>query len=626
MPTFNLSTENPSKTLTAVAKQFPEKVAITDYVDGNERFKTYSEVEESVNLLASYFTEMGVQVDDRVAIVSQNRLEIVEVFLAAMRVGATPFSINPNFSPENMEYVFKDASPTFSFIESCSKSHLLSVVKEHTSLATVCFEEGLEEVISYREIFKRKVFSFDDYDGMPKGIIYTSGSTGFPKGVLRKLERADPEFPIRMAGITLCENNYAFQNTKTIVHIPMFHIAGIGAIWSSFVGGSPLVIMRYFDPRTYLKLVSRYKLKSIGFLPNLLSMCLKENDLVDTLDFDLKLIMVFGGSCSQDTLSKAQDAFGCPVLSVYGMTEGGPNITMEGFNLDDLPLGSCGKAEEDAELKLVDFDGNESDLGELWFRNEYLFEAYYNRTDLMDAKFQDGWFKSGDVFYRDKNGFFFHRGRTDDMFVCDGENIYPSEIESILEKHDDALQSCVVSSDDSEHGQIPLAMVFCRAGSKVNEEQLRQYYLKNGPMYAYPRIISIVDKIPSLGPGKVNRPEIKKILSEKLAIKKLLENNTEMYSCFNDQNILGVVVGLWKSILKLDDMNKDDDVFDLGVNSIQATLFAEKVKILFQVPFAIQDVFELVTPSQISDHITIMIKTKQLTHISSALLTDSEII
>lgn len=131
MPTFNLSTENPSKTLTAVAKQFPEKVAITDYVDGNERFKTYSEVEESVNLLASYFTEMGVQVDDRVAIVSQNRLEIVEVFLAAMQVGATPFSINPNFSPENMEYVFKDASPTFSFIESCSKSHLLSAVKEH---------------------------------------------------------------------------------------------------------------------------------------------------------------------------------------------------------------------------------------------------------------------------------------------------------------------------------------------------------------------------------------------------------------------------------------------------------------------------------------------------------------
>ena len=628
MATIKFVKENPFYSLVRQSSKSPARLAITDYLNGTERQLTFGKLQKRVDCLADYFCSIGVSVGDRIMVVSQNRYEIAEVFLASMKVGAIPLSINPGFSSENIKYVLEDSKPICAVIEDVTAKNIVPLLKNVHNCSILSLGSNGDYAQSYKDIFTR---NFDNkatvYGGIPKGIVYTSGSTGFPKGVLIELRTVENEYPTKIAGITIFEDQNSYEMTPTISSWPMFHGGGLWAIWGSLCNGCPMVIMRYFDPAIYLELVSRFNIKMFGLLPIQLAMCLKESEAIERYDFSVQLIITSGGPCSPDAMERAELAFGCKVLSMYGMTEGGPKITMEDFDLETMPKGSCGRAEEDARLKLVGSSGEESNLGELWFKNETLFVEYYNRPDLMKSKFDNGWFKSGDVFYRDDNGFFFHQGRSDDMFVCDGENIYPQEIENILGTHEDVLQSCVVSLDDSEHGQIPLAMVFCRTGSKVDEEGLRRHYLRNGPMYAYPRVIKIVEEIPLLGPGKVNRPAIKEILSEVYVINYKPQGiNAATVVSYNAKDVLRLVIGLWKDILKLEDLNKNDNIFELGVNSIQVTMFTEKAKDLFRVSFTIQDVFELATLSRMSGHLSNLINIKKLADNSSSLISEGDVI
>lgn len=605
MSNIEYSSKNPLSYLAAYVKKSPNRIAITDYLDNNTRQLTFGQLENRVQSLADYFVQAGVIVEDRIAIVAHNRYEIVETFLAAIRIGAIPLSINPKFSVENMAYVFNDAAPACAVIEIISSNHILPIAKQYTKYAILSLDQKSEEAVFYKDLINEKFNNGPPiYNGIPKGIVYTSGSTGFSKGVLRKLSKVERKFPIKKAGIDICATQEEFEATPMVIHVPMFHMMGSGFIWENLVDGCPMIIMRYFDPRTYLNLVSKNKLKTSSILPNMLAMCLKEKELMSSLEFTLKLIVVVGGPCSPDIISQAESSFGCRVLSLYGMTEGAPKITMEGVNLDELPRGSCGKAAKDAELKLVNASGEECDFGELWFKNETLFDGYYNRSDLMVSRFdKDGWFKSGDVFYRDEKGFFFHRGRVDDMFVCDGENIYPQEIENILSKHKDVLQSCVIPIKDDGHGHIPLAMVLCKNNYTTNEKELRKHYLRHGPVYAYPRLIKIVDEIPCLGPGKVDRAKVIEMLSQDYSLHLNSSLKADCYTNHQDKDIDETVINLWKTILKSGDINMDSSIFDFGINSIQITLFSEKIKEKFQIPLTIETILDLEVVEDIVAHI-----------------------
>jgi acyl-CoA synthetase (AMP-forming)/AMP-acid ligase II len=152
--------------------------------------------------------------------------------------------------------------------------------------------------------------------------------------------------------------------------------------------------------------------------------------------------------------------------------------------------------------------GTTADEGELDIRTPALFEGYLNLPDATEQKFTDGWFRTGDVLRRDGSGFMFFVGRVDDMFVCGGENVYPGEIEKLLERHPAVVQAAVLPVPDEIKGHIPIAFVVLATGATVSAEELKQFTLREGPAYSHPRAIVVVDALPVGGSHKVDKRQM----------------------------------------------------------------------------------------------------------------------
>lgn len=183
-----------------------------------------------------------------------------------------------------------------------------------------------------------------------------------------------------------------------------------------------------------------------------------------------------------------------------------------------VPFGSCGVAWPEGEVKLFDAEGRENPSeGELWVRNPGVTPGYYKLPEVNAKRLKEGWLATGDLFYRDPDGFFYFRGRTDDMFKCAGESVYPKEVENLLISHPAVYDACVVPVPHPVKGAVPVAMVMLEEGARVAEEGLKQFCLQNGPAYAHPRRIMLVNTMPLNGPGKVDRLAVQRQLTEAFA-------------------------------------------------------------------------------------------------------------
>jgi acyl-CoA synthetase (AMP-forming)/AMP-acid ligase II len=198
------------------------------------------------------------------------------------------------------------------------------------------------------------------------------------------------------------------------------------------------------------------------------------------------------------------------VTNAYGTTEGGPIVFGPHPQGIPQPELSVGYPHPRVQTRLIDHDGNDPDQGELEMKSPALMNGYYNRPDLPSPITSDGYYRTGDVFRRDANGFHFFVGRTDDMFVSGGENIYPGDVERMLERHPYVAQACVVPIDDEIKGQKPVAFVITKDGAHLTEDEVKQYALKHAPAYQHPRFVWFIDKLPLSSTNKVDRAVLKR--------------------------------------------------------------------------------------------------------------------
>ena len=219
------------------------------------------------------------------------------------------------------------------------------------------------------------------------------------------------------------------------------------------------------------------------------------------------------------------------VSNGWGTTETGPAVF--GPHPDGLlrPHLSLGHPLPDVEVKLVAVHGDGAapetparspragpadaqdrkdavDQGELWVRNGAIMPGYLNRPQQTAERIIDGWYRTGDVMRRDAQGFYYFVGRADDMFVCGGENIYPGEVEILLERHPGVAQAAVVPVADEIKGQIPAAFIVRAPGSTVTEDEIKAYALANGPVYQHPRFVRFVDAFALSAANKIDKKQI----------------------------------------------------------------------------------------------------------------------
>ena len=488
----------------------------------------YRELGERMDRVAALLESAGVEAGERVALGVGNRFEFVEIMFGTMRRGAVPVPLNYKLSAESLRHVVSDSGCRAAFVEPNAAPRAAQVVEDAGIgirwRVGACARTG-QDAAAGRPRNRAGAGSWRDYESElscapaqfeppclpPRAVAflpYTSGSTGKPKGVVLPHEG-------QVWWVRCLERHWpADPSERALVAVPLYHKnAMAGAVKPLLQAGGSVVILPGFAPEPFLRALSEHRCTRVSAVPAVFAMLLRHEDLIGRLDFSALRTATLGSAPVQPELVHAVSrAFGVDAGESYGLTEGGPVMLGPPPDGAPVPVGSCGAAWPEGEVKLVR-DGTEhpSD-GELWVRNPGVAAEYRNLPDLTAARIDDGWLATGDIFHRDQDGFFYFRGRTDDMFDSGGENIYPKEVEDLLLSHPDVLDAVVVPLPHDVKGHVPAAVVVVAPESKATPEALKRHALAHGPAYAHPRRVAIVAAVPLTGAGKPDRRRATELL------------------------------------------------------------------------------------------------------------------
>ena len=498
-------------------ERYPERLAMIDLSRDLPRELRYREIDERMDRVANLLGARGLSPGDRVAMAIGNRFEFVEIMYGAMRAGLVPVPLNTKLGRETLDYILRDASAVAAFVEPSCNRFIVDVVDALALPHRFSFEPIPAGWLDYEETLRSADAHFEPLaidDDHPSFQPYTSGSTGKPKGVvlthrgqlwwIRCLEKYWPEK----------------SNARALAAVPLYHKnAMAGAIKPLLQSGGTVVLLEDFEPRRFLRTLSEYGCTQAGAVPAVFTKLLQHDDLIEELDFSkLESFSLGSAPVQKELLLAVRDVFGVKVSESYGLTEGGPVMIGPPLDGRGVPFGSCGVAWPEGEVKLVDANGTEQPHeGELLVKNPGVTPGYHNLPELNHERIRDGWLATGDLFARDEDGFFYFKGRTDDMFNCGGENIYPKEVEDLLLSHPDVYDAAVVPVEHPVKGHVPVAMAMRgEDAALIDEETLKSFCLANGPAYAHPRRIVIVDHLPLNGVGKVDRGIVQRELQQTL--------------------------------------------------------------------------------------------------------------
>lgn len=472
----------------------------------------YREMDERMDRVASLLEAAGARVGEQVALGVGNRFEFVEIMFGIMRRGAVPVPLNYKLGAEALRHVVADSGCRAAFVDLDAAPRAARAV-EDAGIATR-WQVGAPARPGWRDYegeLSEAPACFDP-PSLPHQAVaflpYTSGSTGKPKGVV--LPHEGQVWWVR------CLEKYwpADPSERALVAVPLYHKnAMAGAVKPLLQAGGSVAIQPGFAPEPFLRALSQHRCTRASAVPAVFAMALRCKDLIARLDFSALRTVTLGSAPVQPELVHAvSSAFGVDVGESYGLTEGGP--VMLGPRTDGVPapVGSCGAAWPEGEVKLIQDGAEHPSDGELWVRNPGVAAEYRNLPELTAARIKDGWLATGDLFHRDPNGFFFFRGRDDDMFNSGGENVYPKEVEDMLLSHPAVLDAVVVPLAHEVKGHVPAALVVAAPDSRATPEALKRHALEHGPAYAHPRRVVLVDAMPLTGAGKPDRHRAAELL------------------------------------------------------------------------------------------------------------------
>lgn len=489
------------KNLGSIGDEYREEArpVIIDLWDcQNPREIDYPTFHASCNAIARGFVARGFVKGERIGIFCSNRLEFLEIFFGAMRTGVIPVPMGILLPRDTIDWIVSDASLKLVFCD--------SELQEKLPTGTPRIVVESEDYASFKDPgdFESVTPSGDDVAFQP----YTSGSTGRPKGVVLS-HRAH----VWVAEMISRDRGFS-RNDRMIVAAPLYHKHAMNAIKSVLVGGSTVVLMKKFEPRAYLDAVSRYGVTVLSGVPTIFAMILQQRDLIEKIDLSGVRLATMGGAPASDELINSVSKIlpNAEIISIFGITETSAALFGSHPEKAPRPRHSIGWPIAGNDFRLV--AGQNENSGVLHVRGPGMMNGYHNNPSEMGKRIKDGWFNTGDVLRKDEDGWFYFVGRSDDMFVCSGNNIYPGEVELMLERHPDIEQAVVVPVPDEVKHQIPYAYVVQRKGANLTEKDVKDHALKNAPPYQYPRRVIFVDQLILNGVGKIDRNAIKALAAD----------------------------------------------------------------------------------------------------------------
>jgi len=417
--------------------------------------------------------------------------------------------MNPNYSDRELEPLLKDAAPK-----------VILTLPEFRDRATKFASVLGSQVITIGEAGNTVgAWMQDGRAGLPTPLpgkddyammFFTGGTTGLPKGAEHRHRNIIAFCRLEAAVFS----NMGYDTEVSLSVAPMFHIFGHhhGVIHPIYIG-STHIIVRQYKPDIVLEQLTKYKVTLFAGGPSTVYVGLLAAEGMKSADLrSLKLCSAGGAPCSEDLLRNWEKTTGCPILEGIGMSEGAPyaNNPAEGTK----KVLSVGVPPPETTIQIVDLESGTQvmpnyERGEIRVRGPQMIESYRNRPQETAQTIRDGWIYTGDVGYFDDDGYLFVVDRKKELILSGGFNIYPREIDEVLNSHPDILEVATVGIKDSFRGEIPKAFVVLKPGHKLSADDLLQYCRERLVDYKVPRAIEFLEALPKTGPGKIDKLKLR---------------------------------------------------------------------------------------------------------------------
>lgn len=447
--------------------------------DATERRFTYGELAERSNALAAFLNAKGVLPGERVAIAGDNSAEHVIALLGCLKSGAVACLINTKLADEVKDQLIAETD----------------AVMVLGNGPPGCPALAFSDIAALPPASAPKIVLDDEALAM---IMFTSGSSGLPKGV-----------PIRHSGYGWALTQFlglaeTMAGETGIVAAPLFHMNGQFHLLNLLSCGARVALMQRFEPKAMLAAIQRHGVKRVTGVPTMAALMAEAVEQGFAGDVSSVEQVGLGSSpLSAELLGRIQRAFPNAIITNgFGTTETGPVSFSAHPDELAIPLTALGYPMAGVELKLV--GGASPDEGVLHIRNPMTLSAYWKRPEASAERIDaEGWYITGDRMRRDANGFYFFLGRADDMMQVGAENVYPGEVERLLESHPAVREAAVVAVPHATKSEAPVAFVLIEG--EASEAELRDYTLAHGPAYAHPRRIFFLDEMPLASTNKIDR-------------------------------------------------------------------------------------------------------------------------
>ncbi len=475
-----------------------DKIAIIDLgADQPPRVVSYRELDAWCARVASALSRLDLRRGDRIGILAANRTEFLATYFGIMRAGFVAVPVNFKFPRAMIDYVLRDAGVKLVFCDAARRADVPGDLR-----AIVFGADGADGFDRFAGPEVRAgVESIRPTPGEPGMFLYTSGSTGKPKGVV-----LSHQSHIWVATTRAATRDWSDQ--RLLIAAPLYHMNALALAKFASVSHASFVLMPQFNARTYIEAIATYRCTWLTAVPPMMAMMLRERELMDSTDLStVQFIRMGSAPVSQSLIDALRRYFPkASIMNAYGTTEAGPVVFGPHPGGLAQPTLSVGYPHPAVQLRLARGDDRNVDEGVLEMKCPAQMNGYHNLpAATAAATTDDGYYVTGDVLRRDADGFFYFVGRVDDMFVSGGENIYPGEVEKMLERHPAIELAAVVPVPDEIKGTKPVAFAVLKKGANASEAEIKQFALQNAPAYQHPRQVWFIDALPLSGTNKVDR-------------------------------------------------------------------------------------------------------------------------
>lgn len=468
---------------------------------------TYEQLNKRAENLAMYLKDKNVGHGDRVVLIAKNSVSHLDFLFACTKIGAIFTPLNWRLKENELIAILNDNQPSilayesdycFPFFFNLNQLHLIDVESNEYHLI-------VNEVISSY---------FKPYPVKPEDaavIIYTSGSTGVPKGAIIS----------HKALITNALNTLpgwgVNQNDRTIAITPMFHTAGLfGLVTPLLLAGGEIIIQPTFRAQETYELIMEYQPTKLFMVPTMYYDLMNNVDIETMTSVDL---LISGGAPMSKSVCEAFKVANLPLIDSYGLTEVGPNNFWKSPYDTSISHESVGKPILFNQIKLINHQGEEveqGDVGELLIGGDHAFSGYWNNLEASEEAFYEGYVRTGDLARMDEFGNYYIVGRQKEMIITGGENVFPKEVESVLNNHPLVHDIIVVGYPNKKWGESVGAAVILEEATTNYETILDDYSERNLAVYKKPKTYLELESFPRNAVGKIDKKEIIKMIIQNL--------------------------------------------------------------------------------------------------------------